>query len=275
MPIEEKVASHYTRGNLEQTILRAIAETRPELSTFSASDFSTLDEFHVGGIEATRELAGQMELAPGMLLLDVGCGIGGPARYFAAEQKCRVTGVDLTQEFVEVAQKLTKMTGLAGSAEFHQADARSLSFPDASFDRAYMIHVGMNIADKAPVYREARRVLKPGALFAIFDVVRLGGGEISYPLPWANTAETSFVSDLSEYRKSLESSGFTVERERHRGQFSIEFSERMMARMAQSGPPALGLHLLMGEKAPVMLRNVLHAMKQGVLEPVEIFARAS
>jgi ubiquinone/menaquinone biosynthesis C-methylase UbiE len=274
MPVEENVASHYTRGNLEQAILAAIATTRPGSAKLSTGDLVALDEFHVGGIEATRELADQMQLSHGMRVLDVGCGIGGPARYFAEDRRCHVTGVDLTKEFVDVARRLTQMVGLSGTTEFHQADARTLSFANASFDRAYMIHVGMNIADKTAVYREVGRVLKPDGIFAVFDVVRASDGEISYPMPWANSAETSFVSDLNQYHHALEASGFKIERQRHRGQFSIEFTERAMARTAQSGPPALGLQLLMGEKTPLMLKNVLIGMKQGVLEPIEILARA-
>jgi hypothetical protein len=124
-----------------------------------------------------------------------------------------------------------------------------------------------------------RRVLKPGGLFTIFDIVRngdgrTGDGAIRYPVPWALSEETNFVGTVKEYRDALQGAGFRVEHERGRGAFSIAFTERMIARMAQGGPPALGLHLLMGEKTPIMVGNVLAAMKEGVVEPVELFARA-
>ncbi len=137
-----------------------------------------------------------------------------------------------------------------------------------------MIHVGMNIADKTGVFREVRRVLKPGGMFVIFDILRAGGGEIAYPVPWALNEETSFVADLKSYRDALEKAGFRVERDRGRRAFGIDFTERMIARGAQGGQPALGLHLLMGDLASVMIKNVLTMMKQGVLEPVELYARA-
>jgi ubiquinone/menaquinone biosynthesis C-methylase UbiE len=271
---EGKVAGHYTRGTLEETILQAVTRAGNDPDQLKAMDLATADEFHVGGLEATKELGAQMELRPGLLVLDVGSGIGGPARYFAAEHQCKVTGIDLTEEFVRVARTLTRRTKLDHLVEFAQASALHLGFQAGTFDRTYMIHVGMNISDKAGVFREVRRVLKHGGMFVIFDIFRAGDGEIAYPVPWALSEETSFVADVKSYRDALESVGFRVERERDRRTFSIEFTERAIARAAQSGQPTLGLHLLMGDLAPVMIKNVLTMMKQGVLEPVELYARA-
>ena len=274
MSTEAKVAGHYGRAQLEELILAAVAREGKDLESLTAGDLAAVDEFHVGGLEATQELAKQMELRAGLRLLDVGSGLGGPARYFAAEHGCRVTGIDLTEEFVRVAGSLTKRTKLDGLVEFQQGSALELPFARDTFDRAYMIHVGMNIADKAGIFREVRRVLKPEGLFTIFDMMRTGDGAIRYPVPWALSEETSFVATVKEYRDALQGAGFRIAQERGRGAFAIAFTERMMARMAQGGPPALGLHLLMGEKTPVIVGNILAAMKEGVLEPVELHARA-
>jgi ubiquinone/menaquinone biosynthesis C-methylase UbiE len=274
MSTEAAVARHYGRGQLEELILAAVAREGKDPEKLTAGDLAAVDEFHVGGLEATQELAKQMELRAGLRLLDVGSGLGGPARYFAAEHGCRVTGIDLTEEFVRVAGSLTKRTKLDGLVEFRQGSALELPFERDTFDRAYMIHVGMNIADKAGIFREVRRVLKPAGLFTIFDIMRAGDGPIRYPVPWALSEETSFVATVKEYRNALQNAGFNITQERGRGAFAIAFTERMMARMAQGGPPALGLHLLMGEKTPVIVGNILAAMKEGVLEPVELFARA-
>jgi len=273
MGTETAVAGHYGRGRLEELILDAVAREGKDPENLTAVDLAAVDEFHVGGLEATQELAKHMELRAGLRLLDVGSGIGGPARYFAAEHGCRVTGIDLTEEFVRVAGSLTKRTKLDGLAEFRQGSALELPFEPGTFDGAYMIHVGMNIADKAGIFREVRRVLKPAGLFTIFDIVRAAEGAIKYPVPWALSEETSFVGNVKDYRDALQNAGFHLAQERRRGPFAIEFTERMMARMAQGGPPALGLHLLMGEKAPIMIRNILAMMKEGVLEPVELHAR--
>ena len=273
MSSEAKVAGHYGRGRLEEMILAAVALDK-DVEKLTAGDLAAVDEFHVGGLEATQELAKQMELRAGLRLLDVGSGIGGPARYFAAEHGCKVTGIDLTEEFVRVATGLTKRTKLDGLVEFRQASALQLPFVAGTFDRAYMIHVGMNIADRSGIFREVRRVLKPAGLFTVFDIMRTGDGPIRYPVPWALAEETSFVATAKDYRDALQLAGFRIAQERGRGPFSIEFTERMMARMAQGGPPALGLHLLMGEKTPLMVKNILAMMKEGILEPVELHARA-
>jgi SAM-dependent methyltransferase len=274
MSTEAAVAGHYGRGRLEESILAAVEREGKDPEKLAAADLAAVDEFHVGGIEATQELAKHMELRAGLRLLDVGSGIGGPARYFAAEHGCRVTGIDLTEEFVRVARSLTARTKLDGLVEFRQGSALEMPFEAGSFDAAYMIHVGMNIAYKAGIFREVRRVLKPGELFTVFDILRVAEGAIQYPVPWALSEETSFVRTAKDYRDALQNAGFQIAQERGRGPFSIEFAERVMARMAQGGPPALGLHLLMGEKAPMMTRNILAMMKEGVLEPVEIYARA-
>lgn len=273
MGVETKVAGYYTRGRLEDTVLQALVQAGKDLANLTHEDLAALDEFHVGGRESTKELAAQMELRPGLHLLDVGSGIGGPARYFAGEHGCKVTGVDLTEEFVEVARSLTRRTKLEHAAEFVQGNALLLPFEAGTFDRAYTIHVGMNIADKGGVFREVRRVLKPEGVFAIFDLMRVGEGPVRYPVPWALTGETSFVAHLDEYRDAVTAAGFEVTRERRRGPFALEFMQRMMARMAEGGPPALGLHLLMGEPTKLMLSNVQAMIRDGVLEPVELIAR--
>ena len=271
---EVKVAGHYTRGGLDDTILQAVMRMGLDPERLNPMDLAPADEFHVGGLDATRELATQMELAPGLRILDVGSGIGGPARYFAAQHQCKVTGIDLTEEFVQVARNLTRRTKLDHLVDFVQGSALGMTFQAETFDRAYMIHVGMNLADKAGVFREVRRVLKPGGKFAIFDFVRTSDIPITYPVPWAASEETSFVVGSGSYRDALEKAGFLVEQERARTAFAIDFTERAIARAAQDGQPALALHLLMGNQAPVMIKNVLVLMKQGALEPVEFFARA-
>jgi ubiquinone/menaquinone biosynthesis C-methylase UbiE len=275
MGTEAKVAGHYGRGSLEDSILAAVAREGKDPERLAAGDLAAVDEFHVGGLEATQELAKHMELRAGLRLLDVGSGIGGPARYFAAEHGCKVTGIDLTEEFVRVATSLTKRTKLDDLVEFRQGSALELPFERETFDRANMIHVGMNIADKAGIFREVRRVLKDGGLFTIYDILRTRDGAIRYPVPWATSEETSFVGTVKDYRDALEDNEFRIVQERGRGAFAIEFTQRSMARIAEGGPPALGLHLLMGEKTPIMLGNVLAALKEGVLEPVELFARAT
>jgi len=270
---EAQVAGHYGKRGLEAKIVSVMKNARMDLQHLTPEQLAPADEFHVGGLDATKELAAQMELRAGLRLLDVGSGIGGPARYFAS-RGCAVTGIDLTQEFVSVATALTKMMKLEGTAEFQQGSALKMPFADGAFDGAYMLHVGMNLADKAAVFRETRRVMKSGGLFTVFDILRCGPGSFGFPVPWAQNMETSFVADTGGYRMALQEAGFKVEKVRGRRQFSIEFLQRAMARAAEGGTPALGLHLLLGERTPEMMKNVLTAIQGSVLEPVEMIGRA-
>ena len=274
MSSDAQVAKHYTRGRLEETILRALAESGKDPQTLAPADLAPVDEFHVGGLASTEELADRMELRPDFHLLDVGGGLGGPARYFASEHSCRVTGVDLSEKFLQVARSLPRLVKLDHLVEFRQSSALNLPFDSRVFDRAYMIHVGMNISDKAAAYREARRVLKTGGLFVVFDILRIADGPIRYPVPWAMSQDTSFVADVIGYRNAMQIAGFRITQERSRRAFAIDFTERTIARMAQTAPPALGLHLLLGDKMPQMAKNILAMMQEGLLEPVELFARA-
>jgi ubiquinone/menaquinone biosynthesis C-methylase UbiE len=274
MAVEQQVAAYYTRGMLEEKILGTLRSAGKNLEQLSIDDIAAVDNFHVGGREATESLAGFMGLQAGMLLLDVGCGIGGPARHFAV-QGYQVTGIDLTEEFVRVAASLTRIIKLDEHAQFRQGSALEMPFKSGTFDRAYMIHVGMNIEDKAGVFREVARVLKQGGRFAIFDIMRGGDGAFEFPLPWALSAETSFVASAQDYCDFLQMVGFRIDHQRERRQFAIEFMKRMMDRASAASSPVLGVHLLMGEQAPVMLKNVLAAIESGVLEPVEMVATAN
>ena len=272
MDIEKDVAAHYTRGTLEEKIIGGLRSTGKNPEQVTVEDFAALDNFHVGGHEATESLASFMDLRPGMHVLDVGCGVGGPARYFAA-RGCQVTGIDLTEEFVRAAESLTRMLKLDARVHFRQGSALEMPFESGTFDRASMIHVGMNIEDKAGVFREVARVLKRGGRFGIFDILRSGNGAVEFPVPWAVKPETSFVASAEEYRQALEAAGFRIDHQRDRREFAIEFMRRAMERNAAGQVPALAVHLLMGEQAPLMLKNVMAAMATGSLAPIELVAR--
>jgi ubiquinone/menaquinone biosynthesis C-methylase UbiE len=270
MDLEKQVAAHYTTGVLEQKILDALQSAGRDTSQLKPEDLVAIEDFHIGGREATQALAEFMNLRPGMHLLDVGCGIGGPARYFAG-RGCKVTGIDLSEEFIRTADSLTRRVKLEPAATFRQASALELPFAPGTFDGAYQIHVGMNISDKLGVFCEVARVLKTGARFAIFDIVQTGNGSFEFPVPWAKAPETSFVASVEQYRQALKDAGLEVVHERGRHQFAVEFIQKRMAAAAASNS-TLGVNLLMGELAPAMLKNINVAIASGVLEPVELVA---
>ena len=269
MSVERRIAEHYTQDMLEEKILGTLRSAGKNPESLTPHDLEPLDNLHLGGRESIQELSAFMELRPGMHLLDVGSGLGGPARYFA-ENGYRVTGIDLTEEFVRVAMSFTSMMCLADKATFRQGSALDMPFESASFDGAYMTHVGMNIQDKSGLFREVARVLKRGARFAIFDIVRTSDGELPFPLPWALTVDSSFVASTDDYCRALESGGFQITHQRSRRQFALEVMEKRRAQAATGS--VLAVHLLMGDNAPLMLKNVNQAIAAGTLEPVELVA---
>ncbi len=274
METEQAVARHYTHGALESAILEALRAAGKNADKLTTADLAAADEFHLGWHAETVELGRMLGFAPGMHLRDVGSGIGGPARYFAEAHGARVTGIDLTEEFVQVAAALTRRCGLSDRVDFRRASALAMPFADAAFDGATMIHVGMNIADKARLFTEVRRVLKPGARFGVYDVMRVGEDEIPYPMPWAATVETSFVETPETYRRLLVAAGFAIEQERNRREFCLDLARQMRGYTDSHGAPPLSLHVLMGPASSERLANVMATLGRGTIAPVEMLARA-
>jgi SAM-dependent methyltransferase len=224
--IEERVARHYARRDLEKTILDALVSSGKDPDRLAPSDLAPVDEFHTGGREATVEFTAQLELASGMHVLDLGCGIGGASRFVAERYGCRVTGVDITEDFVRTAEALARRVGLGERVGYRCASGLALPFEQGAFDAAYMMHVGMNVADKSALFAEVHRVLKPGGMFGVYDVVLTGRGELRFPLPCARGPETSFVVGVDTYRRALAESGFEIRSERDRLEVARTFFRR-------------------------------------------------
>src|SRR4051794_13497645 len=186
---------------------------------------------------------------------------------------CQVTGIDLTPEYIETAKVVCGSVGLDNRIFLHQGSALALSFRDSTFDRAYTLHVGMNIDDKAKLCLEVSRVLKADSLFGIYDVMRTGDGELTYPVPWATTAACSAVAKPAEYREALQKVGFRVIAERNRREFALAFYDQLRTRTAAAGgPPPLGLHILMGRNTPDKVQNMIANISSGKIAPVELIA---
>jgi len=268
MSLEQSVSQHYTHGNLEGALLLALQRAGKNLDTLSYADLALVDEFHIGGRPATRALGDQLDLPEGARVLDVGCGIGGPARCFASERGWKVEGVDLTVEYVDVARALSQRVGVEVS--FRQASATALPFADGHFDGAYMLHVGMNIPDKQAVFAEVRRVLKDGGLFAIYDAMLQGDGAFAYPVPWSSEPSTNHIATPDAYKVALAAAGFTVVKERNRRDAALQAMQRRIEQTAQP----IGLPVVLGPTAPQKLANMREMIERGVFAPVELIARA-
>ena len=275
MKTEDSVARHYADEGIEERFLAAVAASGKDLAHLAPSDLAPVDEFHIGGRQATVDFAAELGFKPGLHLLDIGCGLGGASRYFAHECGCRVTGVDLTEDYVRLATTLARLVGLENQVAYRQSSALALSFPSGGFDGATMFHVGMNIEDKAKLFAEIRRALKSGGLFGIYDVMRERDGDLSFPLPWASSPDMSFVATAETYRSLLEKAGFAVKKVRNRREFALAFFDGMRADAAATGrQPPLGVHLLMGASAPQKIANLVDNLRRGLIAPVEMIAEA-
>ncbi len=272
MSVQHSLTEHYSHGGLEAALLAALTAMGKDVDHLSPADLMGADEFHNGGALATTELAAGLGLKPGMTLLDIGSGLGGPARHLAG-YGCEVIGIDLTPEYVAVATSLTARMGMAEKVSFREAHVDRLDFPDAAFDGVTLLHVGMNVPDKAAMFAAVHRVLKPGGFFAVYDVMRIGEGELAFPLPWSSVPATSFVESPAAYRAALEAAGFVVESERDRAAFALAAMAAQRARQAEAGMPPISLGIVLGATGPAKIANMGGAITRKVIAPYEIIAR--
>ena len=274
MTAERDISSHYSQGALRERLRAALADDGVDPRHPSLAALAPYDQFHGRGLEATVEMADALAIRAGDRILDVGSGIGGPARYFAQRFGCRVTGIDLTLEFCEVARELTRATHLDAKVDITHGDALAMPFASGSFDGAYSMNVSMNIADKPALYREIHRVLRPGGWLMLSEIASGGAGDPDYPTPWAATAQTSFLATPEATKAGLVAAGFTVRQLRSTREQALAYGARARA-MVDRGekPPHRAVWLIHGEVAAAAIANVARALADGRLDPIEVLAR--
>jgi sarcosine/dimethylglycine N-methyltransferase len=261
------VRDHYRATGLTDRLKTALAVFGPEDQRLTPQQLAGLDQFHTRGLAATADLARLAGITADMSVLDVGSGVGGPARALAASHGCRVIGVDLSEPFVDAARYLSERTGQGGQISFQAGSALELPFDDGRFDAVLLQHVAMNIADRARLYREIRRMLMPDGKFATYDVV-LKGGEPHYPVPWARTPATSFLLTAEATREAVEQAGFraTV------WQDDSETAKAWFAQVRASGPPpSPNLGVVMGPDFAQLSANLARNLMEeriGILTAV-------
>ncbi len=262
----DDVAQHYGKGGLLDRILAALTQAGKDIDHLTIDDLAPVDEFHSRRRLATEELAAMLAPSPTDHVIDIGSGLGGPSRYLARTTGCRVSGVDLTPEFVATATALTQRVGLSDRVDFRVGSALDLPFPDASFDAAWSQNVAMNIADRPRWYQEVRRVLRPGSRFAIQDVAVGNGEPLYFPVMWADRPEISFLRTPEDTRAMLEAAGFKVLQWIDNTETSLAETAAERERMATSGasaPPILGIHVVVGPSFREKMRNAQRAMTEG------------
>lgn len=271
--VNEAVQTHYGRSDVGSVILVALEKAGKALDQLTPEDLAPVDEFHIRGRAATLELARAAGLDANKHVLDVGSGIGGTSRCLAMEFGCRVTGIDLTDEYCRAAEMFSSKVGLADLVDYHQGDATNLPFDDGAFDVVWTEHVAMNIPDKTRLYKEMHRVLKPGGKLAIYDVLAGPSDPVFFPVPWARTPDTSFLVQPSELRRLLEDAGFAIADWSDTTEAAHEWFMALAEKIRKEGFPHLGFHLLMGDDFREMAQNQGRNLQERRIVLAQVVAR--
>lgn len=264
------LGEHYGQDGLIERILSQLTSAGVDVNALTPTDLSGVDEFHLGGGMATAALLTDLDLADDAKVLDVGSGIGGAARQLAANSNRHITGIDLTPDFVELATELSSRTGLGEWTSFEVANATALGFDDNSFDATTMFHVGMNIEDKTALFTELARVVRPDGVVAVYDIMRIGDGDLDFPVPWSSSAGTSHLATPDDYLSAMTAAGLTPASPVDRRPLVAE----SLAAAAAHPPPA-NLSHLMGADWPAMFGNLRAALGSGIVAPIQIVAHNS
>lgn len=270
--ISSAIETHYAENGFAARVLAAIAATGSDIDKLKPDDLSALDEFHSRGRLATVEIAEQLGLNENMHVLDVGSGIGGPSRFLAVNYGCRVTGIDLTREYCDLAQILAAKFALSDKLQYFHHSATDMPFPDAAFDVVWTQHVAMNINDKTSLYSEMSRVLKPGGQLAIYDILAGKNHPIHFPVPWADSQEISFLATPDELKSYLKQSGIEIAKWNDKTTIALEWFGKTLEKIKKGELPKLGFNILMGDDLLPMINNVHRNLSEERIVVIEIIA---
>lgn len=272
--LDARLAAHYALDDLTERICTTLTTVGMGERVLTPDDLAPLDQFHTRGKVATLELAERAGVTAATRVLDLGGGIGGAARLLAGTFGCQVEVLDLMEAYCAAGQLLTARCALADRVTFQHGSATEPPYPDAQFDLVWMQHSTMNIADKARLFREARRVLRPSGRLALHEVLAGALSDVVFPVPWAREAATSFLCSPEELRAQITAAGFAELAWHEETETAARWFQQRLARAAQQGAPSpLGLPLLLGPEAPAMLRNLLRNLEERRVRVVQaVFA---
>ena len=257
------IKRQYARPKLFDDIIARLVQKKIDVNQLKRSDISALDEFHIRGAEVSYELVRNINLR-NLRVLDVGCGLGGPSRMLADNYNCDVFGIDLNPEYIDTASRLSGLIRGNGSTEFIVGDAQNLPFKDGSFDAVWTQHVQMNIDDKDRFYSEIHRVLKKKGAFIYYDIFKSGPNEISYPVPWANNNNVSFLQTKENMDEILKGLGFLNFHSTDQTIKAIDFLKTLLEK--QINESSIGLNILLGDSTKEKFNNVYKALESGNIE---------
>lgn len=267
------IADHWSQVDAYDTIVSALRKMSQPLESLTIEDLAPVDHLHARGYPATVDLADRLPIAPGQRILDIGCGLGGPARYIAKRFQCHVTGIDITPSFVRAGNRLSALVRMESRVTIEHGDGERLPYSDAAFDGAYSQHVTMNVGNRDAFFAEAFRVLKPGAFFALTEHGLGAAGEPHYPLPWSEDGSDAYLVAPSQTRAMLERAGFEDIVVEDTGDKYLAAYRTAIERAERGELPPLGIHLLLGATAPEKTRNAARNIEEGRTHPIQVICR--
>ena len=240
------IHGYYSPNDLYNKIIEGLNNIGKDLSSVTPDDLQPVDEFHIRGSLATSELIRLSEFTPEMHVLDVGCGVGGSTRRLSHATGCCVTGIDLSDEYIDTAERLTRLLNMQERVKFHAASALALPFADNTFDGAWSIQMNMNVEDKLSWLREVYRVLKPGSRAVLYEVCGHKNTPVHFPVPWAQDSTMSFLVPADEFRDIITSAGFDIQVWNDKTDLAQKAFSQMAEPRGEPDLPELGVHLLVG-----------------------------
>lgn len=267
------VAEHWGTGDVYSKIMSSMRDAGIDPSTVTIEQLAPVDHFHARGFPATKDLADALPIRKGDRLVDIGCGIGGPARYLAQRFGCHVAGIDITAPFVEAANRLTELVGLGERVTARVGDGQHLPYDDNCFDGGYAQHVTMNVADRARFFAEAFRVLKPGAFFAITEHGLGPVGQPHHPVPWSDDGAEAYLMEPSETADRLSQAGFGDIVVTDTGQPYLDAYKGAIALAERAERPIFGVHILLGEMAAEKIHNAARNIEERRTRPVQVMCK--
>ncbi len=267
------ISDHWGKGDVLAKVMDAMRTAGIDPENVTIEQLAPVDHFHARGFPATVELADALPIEAEQYLVDIGCGIGGPARYLAKRFGCKVAGLDITAPFVEAGNKLTQLVGMQEDVKIVHGDGQKLPYADETFDGGYAQHVTMNVPDRATFFGEAYRVLKPGAFFALTEHGLGEAGDPHHPVPWSEDGSGAYLMRPAETVEVLKGLGFADVQVTDTGEKYLQGYLRAIELAEKGEAPVFGVHILLGKLAPQIVRNAARNIEERRTQPVQIVCR--